>query len=140
MAWNCFEWLQLAGNYRKLIEWLERARNWWTLLEIAGMAGKWWKWLEIAGTDKNSWTWLEIAWVVVNDWKWLNMAGMDIHCLKWLELAVYGSLPYHNMQRHIRTTGPFKQENQKSWPKSCTRTISVHFREMVHAFNQFFWN
>ena len=44
------------------------------------------------------------------------------------------------MQRHSGTTKPFIQLNQKSWPKSCTRTIPVPFWELVHIFKHCFWN
>ena len=44
------------------------------------------------------------------------------------------------MRRHSRTTEPFKQLNQKSWPESCIRTISVPFLELVHISKLFFCN
>ena len=38
------------------------------------------------------------------------------------------------MRRHIQTTGPFKQLNQKSLPESFTRKIPVQFWEVAHTF------
>ena len=43
------------------------------------------------------------------------------------------------VRRHSWTTKPFMQLNQKSWPKSFTRTISVPFWELVHIFEHFFF-
>ena len=33
------------------------------------------------------------------------------------------SLPVCKVRRHLRKTGPFKQENQKSWPEKFLRTL-----------------
>ena len=41
------------------------------------------------------------------------------------------------MRRHSWTTEPFKQLNQKSWPESFIRTISVPLWEVVHIFKHF---
>ena len=43
-------------------------------------------------------------------------------------------MSYGKMRRHIQIAGSLKQLNQKSLPESFTRTFSVHFWEIVHAF------
>ena len=50
------------------------------------------------------------------------------------------ALPYCKMWRHIQTTGPFKQWNQKSWQKSFIWTILVLFWKLMHTFGKQIWN
>ena len=71
-------------------------------------------------------------------WNYFNIQkfwkrGVPPNYYNWLHRE---ALPFLNMRRHLRTTGPFKQENQKSWPESFTRQIPEDSWEMIHTFEE----